>query len=120
MIIISTSISPQTYTALPYNSTVTVELILQGSPSYNRDFEVKDWRTDTFSSLESRTFAELDGYSKFTAHYASFMCTNTGVHRAVLEQEDYSQLQYEPQDPLLIAGTNDKNVSPDQISVAWV
>ena len=46
---------------------------------------------------------DIDGYLKVTAQYNSFKCSNTGIHRAVLEMEDYSQFQYELPSPLLIS-----------------
>jgi hypothetical protein len=101
VILITTSITAENY-IVPYNSTVTADIILQGLPTYNRDFQIFDLDTGRFSSIEGQTFVDIDGYSKATVQYNSFKCSNTGLHRAVLELEDYSQFQYEV--PLFISG----------------
>jgi hypothetical protein len=104
LIVIKASITPENYT-VQYNSTFKTETILQGLPVYNIDFQIVDWRTGKASSIEGLTFVDSrDGYLKLTAQYNSFECSHTGVHRTVLELEDYSQFQYELSRPLLISG----------------
>ena len=108
--ILSASVTPENY-IVSYNSTFWAEIILQGFPSYNRDFQIMDWRTGNFSSIE-HTFENTNGYLILTVQYSSFNCSNTGIHRAVLELEDHSQLQYELQHPLLISGKNSASKFP--------
>ena len=68
-----------------------------------------DWRTGEFSSIE-HSFENTNGYLILKVQYNSFKCSNTGIHRAVLELEDYSQFQYELQSPLLISGKNSARI----------
>jgi hypothetical protein len=103
---------PENY-VVPYNSTFKAEIILQGSSTiYNPDLHIVDWRTGKASANQGLTFEEIrDGYLKLTAQYNSFECSNTGVHRTVLELEDYSQFQYELSSPLLISGKTITKIS---------
>ncbi len=104
LILITASITPENYTA-SYNSTFKAEIILQGLPFYNPDFQIIDWRTGKVSTIEGQTFLVIrDGYLKLTAQYNSFKCSNTGIHRAVVQLADYTQFQYELPTPLLISG----------------
>lgn len=72
---------------------------------YNPDFKIVDWRTERTSTIGGQVFVDIkDGYLKLTAQYNSFKCANTGIHRAVLQLEDYSQFEYELPSPLIISG----------------
>ncbi|CAB4025155.1 protocadherin Fat 4-like, partial [Paramuricea clavata] len=126
LIVVTTSIMPENY-IVPYHSTFKAEIILQGSSTvYNPDLQIVDWRTGKNSSNQGLTFVEIrDGYLKLTAQYNSFECSNTGVHRTVLELEDYSQFEYELSRSLLISDpdppqiTSVIGISESAIKLTW-
>ena len=89
-----------------FNSTFRGEMVSQGLLQYNADLEMANWQTGEFSSINTPISQEyIDGYVKYTALQTSFSCANTGVYRAVLESQDYSELRYDTL-PVFVAGIN--------------